>query len=180
MDKNQLIKDKLFLYKLHDGDLTYYGLTKDPQNRLNSHKTKSNNCRSSLLDKDKMTFEILKTLDNITYIDCLKEESDLIRNNECVNRQVSYNSKEDKVEYWRKYYKDNEERIKIRNLKYYTKNIDNMREKSLTYYYKHAIIQNKKYTCLCGGKFTHRHKQDHIRTKIHQNYLIKDGTYPNL
>ncbi len=170
MDKSQLIKDKLFLYKLSDGDLNYYGLTKDPQTRFCSHKNKTNKCRSSLLDREKMTFTIIKTLENISYIDCLKEESELIRNNECVNRQTSYNSTEDRVKYWNKYYRENIEHIKERNKNYYNENIKEIRLKALVYYYKHHQKNNEKFTCICGGKYTHRHKADHIKTKKHKDY----------
>tara|TARA_R110002049_G_scaffold67074_1_gene174464 strand:+ start:822 stop:1364 length:543 start_codon:yes stop_codon:yes gene_type:complete len=180
MNKNHIIEEKHYLYKLTDGELDYYGLSKYPYLRYRSHKLSSNNCRSKLLDKDKMVMEVLKTLENVSYIECLKQETELITNNECVNKQVSYMSEEDKKNYWSQYYKDNQAEIKFRNKEYYNKNLEHCRQKGLTYYNSNKERLNKRHTCLCGGKYTFRHKCDHIKTKRHKEYLIKDSTYPNI
>jgi hypothetical protein len=31
--------------------------------------------------------------------------------------------------------------------------------------------KNEKHNCICGGKYTHVHKQQHIRSAKHQQYL---------
>jgi hypothetical protein len=33
------------------------------------------------------------------------------------------------------------------------------------------LYKNKKFNCICGGKYTHTHKADHIKRKKHQNYF---------
>ena len=37
---------------------------------------------------------------------------------------------------------------------------------------------NKKFTCPCGGKYTHQYKARHIKTNKHQDWLKISNTKP--
>lgn len=60
------------------------------------------------------------------------------------------------------YYQENQEKLKEYLKKRYETNKDIILEK-----------MKEKYTCECGGKYTHQHKSYHLKTKKHQNYLTQ-------
>ena len=54
---------------------------------------------------------------------------------------------------------------------YYNDNKDKRNEKSKEYYNDNKDKLNEKHNCVCGGKYTYIHKQKHIRSAKHQQYL---------
>ena len=56
----------------------------------------------------------------------------------------------------------------------FTINVYNLlgeKEYNKIYREKNKDIINGKHNCICGGKYTHVHKQRHIRSAKHQQYL---------
>ena len=83
-------------------------------------------------------------------------------NIECINQyknQGMYNEL-GKLEYQKQYHEKN-------------KDIKNERSKAYRETNKEAINTKKKekHDCICGGKYTHVHKQQHIKSAKHQKYL---------
>ena len=63
---------------------------------------------------------------------------------------------------WKKYKKEY-------NKENYDKNIETMKIKNKEYRNENKEKLNEKFTCLCGGKFTHNNRSIHIKTKKHLN-----------
>ena len=69
------------------------------------------------------------------------------------------------------YYKENTNRIKARHKDYYNENIETLRLKCKDYVNKNKDKRYEKFTCPCGGKYTHTNTSRHMKTKIHLKYL---------
>ena len=65
-----------------------------------------------------------------------------------------------KVEYKKQFYDEHKDKIQERHRQYYDKHKDKIKE-------WHTI----KCDCKCGGKYTLRHKAEHMKTKIHRDYI---------
>ena len=77
--------------------------------------------------------------------------------------------KEKIKEYNKIYSEKNKEKIK----EYYEKNKENIAEYKKEYYETNKEIINKKYTCDCGGKYTNRHKKQHLKTIKHIAWFME-------
>lgn len=160
------------LYKLTDpNNLVYYGLTSNLDKRMALHKSSSNRASSKQLDLENVIVESVMELKDFFFVDACKIESGYIKNNECVNKLVSYASAEDKKETTKKWQLKNKELIKAKRRVRYLKNKKENNNQSLNWYYENKTKVNEKFTCECGGKFTYRHKHDHIKTKKHLHWL---------
>lgn len=182
MFKKDKIFDKLYLYKVFDKDnKNYYGLTKDPKTRFKAHKCPKQFSTIKYMDRDTLQFEIVKELDNIKYIDALKEESKLIDENDCVNRQVSYRPEFYKRDiYHKQYYKDHREE-QLANMKIkYQNNKQYFIERATASYNKRKHILNEKFKCECGGNYTYKHKKDHYTTQKHINHFHNNKINDNI
>jgi len=69
------------------------------------------------------------------------------------------------------YVKNNAEYIKARRKIWYQQNKDKITEYNKVYQAENRDKINKKYNCICGGKFTSAHRARHFKSKIHLNYL---------
>jgi len=76
----------------------------------------------------------------------------------------------------KKYYQENKEQLKEKQKIYYQENIDHIKEQKKKYREENReqinAKQREKIDCQCGGKYTHNHKTQHLKTKKHQNYLL--------
>ena len=103
-------------------------------------------------------------------------------------KQYYQDNKEQITERHKQYYQDNREQIEERKKQYYQDNREQIKEYRVEYrqqnkekikqYYQYnrekiAERDNKKFSCECGGKYTHKNKTIHLRTKKHQKYLNK-------
>ncbi len=96
---------------------------------------------------------------------------------ECINQrkcQGMYNLLGEKG-FAKYYYENNKDMIHAKKKEYYNDNKNKLIEKSKEYYKQNKDIirvnQNEKHECTCGGKYTHVHKQQHIRSAKHQQYI---------
>ena len=90
-----------------------------------------------------------------------KRERYYIETIQCINKIVvgRTHRNDNKVklkQYQEQYYEDNEDKIKQKWKKYYEDNKDQI---------------NQKCNCQCGGKYIHKHKQQHLKTKKHKQYV---------
>ena len=132
------------VYKLTDGDMCYYGSTKDPLwKRLKAHKYMGNCCRSSQLNRDKLEIIEVERVDDLEEL--LVRERYYIENNECINYKMPYATNEDK---------------RIQSLKSYYKN----KEQQNNY-----RLQSVK--CKCGFSYTISNKKRHEQSKRHINNI---------
>ena len=46
---------------------------------------------------------------------------------------------------------------------------------SLKYYYDNINKLNKKYHCICTGKYTYKNKNAHENSKIHKDYILNNN-----
>ena len=72
------------------------------------------------------------------------------------NKEYRENNSEKIKEYHKEYYQINSEKIKEQNKEYYENNSEKLKYK---------------FSCDCGGKYTHKHKSSHFKTKKHLDYL---------
>ena len=79
-----------------------------------------------------------------------RREGQLIRSMDCMNKRIE--GRTDK-----EYRADNKEKISEYRQSYKKENKDKI---------------NQKYNCECGGKYTHRYKSRHFKTKKHQTYIL--------
>jgi len=160
------------LYKLIDpNNLVYYGITSNLQSRIALHKSPSNKSSSKQLDLENATVETVMELKDFCFIDACKIESGYIRNNECVNQLVSYASPEEKKETNKKWQLKNKELIQAKRRVRYLENKERHNKQSLAWYEENKERVNEKFKCECGGKFTHRHRIDHLKTSKHIKWL---------
>ena len=85
-----------------------------------------------------------------------------------------YNDNKDKIiEKSKEYYNDNKDKIIERSKNYRQKNIEKLSTKYNYEKNKDKLKEKfkEKHNCTCGGKYTHIHKQQHIRSAKHQQYL---------
>jgi len=54
---------------------------------------------------------------------------------------------------------------------YYTDNREELKQYFKQYRTKHREELNQKFTCECGGKYTHNNKSTHLKTQKHINFL---------
>ena len=146
------------VYKLTDGFLNYYGSTETTLNRrLTAHKAPSNKCAANKMNRDNLTIEEVEFCEDTR--DLKKRETWWIENNECININKPFRSKEEKLELH-----------KIRSAKYYEANkkkclASNVSSRIKTGYYD-------KVNCGCGSIINKCEVRRHEQSKKHQKYLL--------
>ena len=70
---------------------------------------------------------------------------------------------------------EKKKRRRISDKKWYDKNKEKRSEYNKKWYEKNRekinARQKEKFTCECGGRYTHTNKAGHLRTKKHLNYV---------
>ncbi len=95
----------------------------------------------------------------------------------CVNKQVAGAVRRagGKKEYCKQYQKANAETIKAQKKIYNKANAETIKAYNKAYNKANAETINaqkrQKYTCFCGGKYTHTHRAHHRKTKRHQDFV---------
>lgn len=180
------MKGVVYLLTSIETGLGYVGSTINLKSRLSMHRVENNDCRSKLLgpfehmileeyiddditDKDEflLKLELVErkwqdlywgNLVNHKRSQITREEK-LEKHKECVAKWTAKHSEQIK-EYKAKCYAEHSEQIKERNAKWRAEHSEQIKEKN-----------SEKFNCDCGGKFTHKHKSQHIKTKKHQEYI---------
>lgn len=74
-------------------------------------------------------------------------------------------------EYKKEYNKENENKIKEYKKEYYKENENKLKEQHKHYYEINKEKFNEKHICDCGGIYTYTHKARHEKSLKHQNYI---------
>lgn len=132
------------IYRIDGGGLTYVGSTEDTLNRrLNKHR-RTMRCWKNGTHHYITSFKVLEHEHEITLIEeCTKE------------------TKKEREGYW------------IRTLDCVNKRIEGRTDTEYIKQYRQDNRDkiNEKFECPCGGRYTHRNKLQHSRSKKHQAYL---------
>jgi len=147
-----------------------------------------------LLKYDDAYIELIELYPCNSKVELDRGEGVYIRQMDCVNKRIAgrtsveyyQDNKEQLKEYYqqnkeqisdrhKQYYQDNREQISDRHKQYYQDNREQINDRQKQYYQDNREQikeqRNKKFDCECGGKYTHKHKSQHLRTKKHQKYL---------
>jgi len=191
------INDYIF-YKIvnvnGDVDLCYVGSTANWKHRASRHKSdchyensKIHNCKLYKTIREYGGWDEFKMVE-IGRAEQLtkrqaeqKEEEYRIQLNAELNSQRCFRTKEQKKEYKKEYnkeyYADNDNKLKKYQKEY---RADNANKDKIKEYIKQYYIENKdeinkkrneKFTCECGGCYTHSKKARHLKTNKHQKYI---------
>tara|TARA_R110002074_G_scaffold75513_1_gene172622 strand:- start:252 stop:743 length:492 start_codon:yes stop_codon:yes gene_type:complete len=150
------------IYKLIDldSDKVYIGSTiQTLDKRLSLHKSHSNPCMSNTF-KDPY-IQLIKSYPCNSKRALDKEEQKYIDMYDCVNKNKSFQTKEELKEHVKQYHLEHEEEWKEYKKKYDIINNE-----------KHKKRHTQQFTCECGGKYTYSHKIRHMKSKKHINYLL--------
>ena len=78
----------------------------------------------------------------------------------------------------KEYKTDNKEKISEQKKEWYQDNIEQISEQQKAYYQDNKEKINEKHSCLCGGKYTHKHKSQHLSSQKHINFTIAQYKKP--
>jgi len=157
------------IYKIESliGNCVYYGSTTNKylSTRMGKHRHNNNTCVSrKVLEYDDAKIILVETYPCNDKNELTARECYYIKNNDCVNKQIP--GRTDK-----QYRIDNKEK-KINTARiYYIKNKEKIKEQVKQYAQLNKEKLNKKHNCECGGKYTKKHKKNHMKTKKHINYI---------
>ena len=158
-----------FVYKLFNSDCTefYIGSTKNIKQRKSQHKYSCNNENSK--DYHYKVYEYIRS--NGGYSNWSYEILEHIRNS--INVYELRNLERKYIEQLKsslncdipnrtdkEYHEDHKEHYKQYKKQWYLNNKESINER-----------QSQKVNCDCGGKYTMNHKERHMRTKKHQNFI---------
>ena len=141
---------RIYIIKSSQTDKVYIGSTVETLNkRFREHKCSKTCTSREILKYDDAEIILLECYDCETYEELRKKEGEYIKQYNCVNKLIAGRTKTE-------YYEDNKEKIKEYRKEYRQENKEKL---------------NEKITCECGGKYTHKHKSTHFKTKKHIEFL---------
>ena len=73
----------------------------------------------------------------------------------------------------KKYREANKEKLAKRRADYYAKNKKSILNNRKKWYNEHKDKYKQTVSCECGCTFTRKYKPEHLKTKIHQQYINK-------
>ena len=174
------------IYKLWclDNDLVYYGSTTQPlHKRLYEHKMKKNECTSKELFKisDNVNIELVENYPCNNRQELGAREGYYIRNNKCVNKNITGRTRKEWTE-------DHREYIDKQNREYREKTKEHRIEYNKNWYQQHKDreeFRNKKiaareaskekaqqvYHCECGSNIKRYEKSRHLKSNKHKEYM---------
>jgi hypothetical protein len=171
----------------------YYGSTEQTlSRRLSKHKQDYKKWKEGksryvysykIIERGNFTISLMEEgeFENKHYMKA--RERYYIEKNECVNKNVPNRTKkewrEDNKEHIAEYHKewreDNKEHIIEQQKEWREANKERKAEYDKEWYEanREQIVEQRKqkYTCECGGKYTHNKKARHFKSKKHANYL---------
>ena len=173
------------MYRISILDYTYIGSTRDFNQRKKKHKNACNNPNNSSYnykvyqmireaggwDKCEMVpveeYECENGIQARMREEVLRKEYNALMN----TNKASHNKQEYNAEYWVL----NKEKLEIQKKEWYNANKERVSQKGKEWYEanKVEVLEklNKKYSCECGGCYTHCNKKTHDRTQKHLKYI---------
>ena len=182
----------IYIYKIFNDDVSYIGSTKNFKDRMKCHKARCNNENLKEYNLfiyqyirthggwDQFTKEIIHTCDVVDKTEQRMIEQEFIKTNECkLNGKNSYQTIEELKESARlranKYRKANKDKVREKKKEYREANKEKLKEKKKEYREankdKIREKKNQKFTCECGGTYTHSNKTAHERSNKHIQFI---------
>jgi predicted GIY-YIG superfamily endonuclease len=163
------MKGQVYLLTSIETGLGYIGSSINLTRRLREHRSKKkNDCTSKLLGP--FEYMILEEYidDDITYKKEFKKQLTWLERNyqdlykeDIVNKMRAQVNREEGLEKNKEY-----------SAKYKIEHREEIKELNAKYQAEHSEKINEKFICECGGKFTHKHKARHFKTKKHKEYIV--------
>jgi hypothetical protein len=162
-----MVYGRVYAIRSHQTTDIYIGSTEQILcKRMSDHRKVYN---SFLNDKQGYitSYEVLKYED--AYIELIfegefeskdalrKKEGEYQRSMDCVNIRIDGRTQK---EWQKQHYQKHKEEIKKKSIQHYEENKDTILKR-----------YSKKFTCECGGCFTHGNKSTHEKTKKHLEYI---------
>ena len=154
-------------YKITNEDgRVYIGSTIQPLNlRLNQHRYGSKSgglrcCSSKQFNFDTCKIELIEAIEFEDKKEALFHEKSLIQNNECININNPYTTKEERREQNRK--------SRERHKEYHIQRLREYRQRN-----KEKL--SEKIQCECGSFVARRNISTHRKSQKHKNLMIKNG-----
>lgn len=91
-----------------------------------------------------------------------------IETTDCVNKNIPNRTHKESTQ---QYYIKNKDKFAEYNKQYQMNNKEQINKQREQYRQENRAKINLKYTCVCGGKYTHANKSQHIKSKKHTKYL---------
>tara|TARA_R110001599_G_scaffold327406_1_gene540340 strand:- start:9 stop:536 length:528 start_codon:yes stop_codon:yes gene_type:complete len=165
MENNKYQEGKIYKIVCNITNEIYYGSTiQTLEKRLISHKTRKSCVSRNIINRDNYKIELIKDYPCNNLKELEEEESNYIRNNICINKQIP--NRTDKE--WRE---DNKEKLKQDKKNWYKNNYqekkDTYNKNQREYYEKNKEEINKKITCECGAIVNRRGLLEHKKSMKH-------------
>ena len=190
--RNKLNQAKIYKILDNTNNNIYIGSTcRSLKNRLSHHKSNykayskglyGNNTSYDIIKNNDYKIELIEACNIKTKEELLEKEKYYIQNNNYVNKDIPNNTFLGKKVYEKVYREANKDKIKAYEKVYYETNKDKLigkskihretnKDKIKSYRDANKYKFNEKTNCVCGGKYTHKHKATHLKSNKHQKYL---------
>ena len=178
------MKGVVYLLTSIDTGKGYVGSTINLKDRLCRHRSeKRNNCTSKLLGpfecmilEEYIDDEITDKKEFKKQLRWLERNYQDLYKDDIVNEMRSQVTREEKKEAHKiindKYYAENPEYYKKKSAKYQAEHFEQHKESCAKYRAEHSEEIKEKFNCECGGKYTYNNKSRHLKTKMHQEYIV--------
>lgn len=166
------------IYKISIGDECYIGSTKDLAQRKAAHKNCCNNESSK-----KYNFKLYKHIRDHGGFD--KCDITPVEEYECETKRAA----ECREEYWRREYKatlnmkqafTTEEEVIQQQKDWRNANKEHIQEYQKMWEQNHLELIQTQIMCACGGTYVYKHKARHLRSKLHNNYMLEKHNKKNV
>jgi len=189
----KFVYNDYFFYKLvcltDDIDLSYVGSTANWRNRKYKHNSNWNNPN----DKEYTTkkYQLIREnggMSNFKMVQIgfrehlTQREAEAVEEEYRIELRANMNGRrcnignltqqeytDEKNEYAKHYRQDNKTKLKEKDSIYYQKNSEKIKGTTRAYYHSNKEKINEKNVCeVCGGRYTHTHRAQHIKSKKHE------------
>ena len=158
-------------------DVIYVGSSVDTLvSRLKKHKNNTSCSQRALFELGEVDIILLEhypceskvdlRIREQFYMDKLRYEGYTL-----VNKHRAYTSPEMLKEQHKEYYENNKEQRKEQTKEYYETNKEVIKEQQKEYKENNKNKINEKFTCECGGRYTHINKSKHSKSKKHIAFI---------
>lgn len=178
------------IYKIWSpsSDATYYGSTTQKlSSRMAEHRSTSAKVRGNTLSREVIAHgdAVIVLVENYpcdSKYELCAREAHFIKNFDCVNKQIPGrthkqwhidNAESVKIQK-QQYNQDNKVKIKADHRIWHAENVEHVRTQTKEYRELNKAKLTAPFNCDCGGKYQHKSKVRHFKTKKHIDYFNHD------
>lgn len=170
---------KYIIYRITAGDYTYIGSTMDLNRRKTGHKSVCNN--ENHHGYNLKIYQMIREVGGWDKCEMVPiEEYDCENNTQCRIREEHWRREYNSIMNSIQAYQSIENRRDYRRsngIEYREKNKEKISERRRKYREANKERNHTKYTCECGGRYTHQSISIHNKTQKHLNYLAIKSTH---